>query len=458
VSIFSESPASYAYIHLAELVLGILLYFVFRHFSQLYRRKFLYTWALSWLHFSVYMFCSALVFWITREDSLTQLCVNVISQFTCFMQVVMILRGTHEMVSEKAMSRRKFRQLFVLFLVISIITVVAYSEQPGDASQNHLLRLGSRSLTTGLGFLITGIVVWFHKKFSKGFGQRLLAASCFIYSFYQLHIFMVVLLQAMTVELALPSFYGISDVLLISLMGMSMVMWLLEDERQKLEKAHKELDRFLYSTSHDLRAPIASILGLTYLGKLEFGEEKARMFMGMIEERIKKLDGVISDILSLSRTKKFEIKIEPVRLRDLMDDVVADIKFNKNASSIKLDYLYDPTHVFRSDYSQMKIILCNLMGNAVKYHNLDQANPFIKVTFARFEDYVEICIEDNGQGIPEGSLPQIFEMFYRASINTEGTGLGLYIVNEALSKVKGSISVESTFGKGSAFKIQLLDA
>jgi signal transduction histidine kinase len=458
VSILPESPANYAYIYLAELVLGILLFFVFRHFSQLYRRRFLYTWALSWFHFSIFMLSSALVLWWISASSLTHILLNVVSQFTCFLQVVMILRGTHEMVSEKAMSRRKFRQLFFIFLAVSVLTVVAYNEQPGDQSQRHLLQLGSRSVTTGLGFLTTGIVVWFHKKFSKGFGQRLLAASCFLYSFYQLYIFIAVLFEAMTVELALPSFYGITDVLLISLMGMSMVMWLLEDERQKLEKAHKELDRFLYSTSHDLRAPIASILGLTYLGKLEFGEEKARMFMGLIEERIKKLDGVISDILSLSRTKKFEVKIEPVRLRDLMDDVIADIKFNKNASAIKLDYQYDPTHVFRSDYGQMKIVLCNLIGNAVKYHNLDQPNPYIKVTFERFEDYVEISVEDNGQGIPDESLPQIFEMFYRASINTEGTGLGLYIVNEALTKVKGSIAVESTFGKGSTFRVQLEDA
>lgn len=458
MSILSELPANYAYIYLAELVLGILLYFVFRHFSQIYRRRFLYTWALSWLHFSIYMFCSAILLWWVHAGSASRIVLNVISQLTCFMQVVMILRGTHEMVSEMAMSRRRFRQLFVLFLIISILTVVAYHEQPGDQVQRHLLRLGSRSITTGLGFLITGIVVWFHKKFSKGFGQRLLGTSCFLYSFYQFYIFMVVLLEAMTIQVAVPSFYGITDVLLVSLMGMSMVMWLLEDERQKLEKAHKELDRFLYSTSHDLRAPIASILGLTYLGKLEFKEEKAREFMELIEERIKKLDGVISDILSLSRTKKFEVKIEPVRLRDLMEDVVADIKFNKNASAIALDYQYDPEHVFRSDYGQMKIVLCNLIGNAIKYHNIDQPNPYVRVTFQRFEDYVEIAVEDNGQGIPEDSLPKIFEMFYRASINTEGTGLGLYIVNEALSKVKGSITVESTLGKGSTFKVQLDDA
>lgn len=453
----SGTSGTYVYIYLAELILGIILFFIFRHFSKLYRRRFLYTWALSWLCFSIFMLCSALLTIWPLPNQWIRIFLNVAAQLTCFLQVVMILRGTHEMVSEKAISRRKFRQLFILFLLISIGTVLGYDDLP-DNERRHLIQLGSRTVTTGLGFLVTGFVVWFHRKFTKGFGQRLLAASCFIYSFYQLYIFMVVLLDAITINVGLPSFHGIADVFLISMMGMGMVMWLLEDERQKLEKAHKELDRFLYSTSHDLRAPIASILGLTYLGKLEFTEEKARMFMGLIEERIKKLDGVISDILNLSRTKKFEVKIEPVRLRDLMDDVISDIKFNKNLSSINLEYQYDPTHVFRSDYSQMKIVMSNLLANAVKYHNLDQPAPYIRVTFQRFEDYVEIAVEDNGQGIPEESLPKIFEMFYRASINTEGTGLGLYIVNEALSKIKGSISVESKFGKGTTFRVQLDEA
>jgi signal transduction histidine kinase len=235
-------------------------------------------------------------------------------------------------------------------------------------------------------------------------------------------------------------------------------MWLLEDEREKLEKANKELDQFLYSTSHDLRAPIASILGLTYLGKLEFEEEKARTFMDMIEARIRKLDLVIGDILSLSRSKKIDVRIEQLNLQTLLENTVTDIKFNKGASAISLDYTPDPSHVFRSDVNQMKIILSNLMGNAVKYHNLEQPNPYIRVTFLRRKDCVEIAIEDNGQGIPEGSLPKIFDMFYRASLNTEGTGLGLYIVREALNKIKGTIAVKSEFGKGSTFTILLDNA
>lgn len=215
---------------------------------------------------------------------------------------------------------------------------------------------------------------------------------------------------------------------------------------------------FLYNTSHDLRAPIASILGLTYLGKLEFEEERARMFMDMIESRIKKLDLVIGDILSLSRSKKTEPRMEELRLKDLVDETITDIKFNKGASAIELDYSPNGTDVFVSDYNQIKIVLNNLLANAVKYHNLDQPKPYIRICFTRNSDLVEITVEDNGQGIPEESLPRIFEMFYRASVDTEGTGLGLYIVREALNKVKGTIDVTSELGKGSVFRIQLENA
>jgi predicted transporter len=93
------------------------------------------------------------------------------------MQVVMILRGTHEMVSEKALNRKKFKFVFWLFALISLAIVFVYDQPAVAESQQALLKFGSISLTWGLGFLVTGIVVWSHKKFTKGFGQRLLAFS-----------------------------------------------------------------------------------------------------------------------------------------------------------------------------------------------------------------------------------------------------------------------------------------
>ncbi len=454
----SDSFARILYLYLAEFSLGLILFFIFRHFSIVYRRRFLSSWAFSWLAFAIYAGALLATGFVSATGSpAIRWVVNVLAQFSCFMQIVMVLRGTHELVSDKILNRNKFRFLFVIFLLLAASIVFVYEQPTIVATQQDLLHFGSVAITSGLGFLITGIVVWSHPKFTRGFGQRLLAMSFTAYSFYQLLNFLILLFSALHVG-AWSIFHGVTDLLLICVMGMAMVMWLLEDERQRLEKANKELDRFMYSTSHDLRAPIASIFGLTYLGKLEFQEEKARTFMQMIEDRIRKLDAVIGDILSLSKTKKFELKFETVLLQELLDDVIADIRFNKNASAIRLDYEGDPSHKFRSDYGQMKIVMCNLIGNAVKYHNTEKPSPYIKVVFKRHSGYVEIAVEDNGPGIPEASLPHIFEMFYRASETTEGTGLGLYIVNEALTKVNGSIEVESVVGRGSIFTIFLDNA
>jgi signal transduction histidine kinase len=450
-----ESTERLLFLYVAEAILGLILFFIFRHFGNLYRRRFLYTWSLSWLAFSVYIICTSIVIILYQSQSMARIILSVAGQLACFLQIIMILRGTYELLYDKSFNKKKFRAVLISTFTISLIMVVVFGQVPEYGFLRHLLREGGRTLITGIGFLITGMVVWRNKKFSKGFGQRLLASSFLIYSIYQLFSFVIVI-----VNVADPYWYtpGVTDLLLIAVMGMAMVMWLLEDEQDKLARANQELDQFLYSTSHDLRAPIASILGLTYLGKLEFEEEKARTFMDMIETRIKKLDLIISDILSLSRSKKIDVKIEELNLKEMIENTVMDIKFNKGASAISLDYKYDPSHVFRSDFNQIKIILNNLMGNAVKYHRLNQDNPFIRVTFVRNKESVEIGIEDNGQGIPEESLPRIFEMFFRASADTEGTGLGLYIVNEALTKINGSIQVRSKWGKGSVFTVILSDA
>jgi signal transduction histidine kinase len=455
----SETSARLLFLYLAELVLALILFFIFQHFGKLYRRKFLYTWALSWLAFSIYILCTGIItIFLLKSLSPSRMILSAASQVSCFLQVIMILRGTYELIYEKAYNKRKFKLILLAFFIMALASVVAFSADPNDAPYRHLLRMGSRTLMVGGGFMLTGIVIWTSRKFSRGFGHRLLSISFIAYSGYHLYYFIILIVGAFDVQIPPPHFYGIVDVLLIAVMGMGMVMWLLEDERAKLEKANKELDRFLYSTSHDLRAPIASILGLTYLGKIEFKEDRARLFMDMIEERIKKLDLVISDILSLYRSKKIDLKIEPLNFNTLLEDTIADIKFSKGLSAIRLDYQSNADHIFLSDYNQMKIILSNLLANAVKYHRLDQANPFIRITFNRTDEKVEIGVEDNGQGIPRESIPKVFEMFYRASLDTEGTGLGLYIVKEALSKVKGTIAVRSEVGQGSLFAITLENA
>ncbi|MFZ6012849.1 MAG: sensor histidine kinase [Bacteroidota bacterium] len=440
----------------AQSVLGIVLFLIFIYFSKVYRRKFLRTWSVSWLAFSLYMMGLVVVtIQLTNRDS-NRLAASMFTQSACFLQILFLLVGTYELITNNVLRRSRILLYAALTILVAVISVL-----PSGAALPpflYFIRYGLRSFLTMMAFLVAGIVVGIHPSFNKGFAQRLLSISFLLFCLDQFMYFSVVVTSMWNHDLNIPNYLGLIDLLLISLTGLSMVMWLLEDERERLKKTNQELDKFLYSASHDLRAPIASILGLTYLGKVELGEEKARMYMGLIEERIKKLDLVIFDILSLARSKKFELKIETIDLNKLVDETVADVKFNKGAAAITLEYERSDSNVFQSDYSQMKIILSNLMANAVKYHNVAQHYPFIRIIFRRTNEKVEITVEDNGQGIPKESIPKIFEMFYRASEGTEGTGLGLYIVKEALSKIKGTIFVQSQYGKGSAFTIVLDNA
>jgi signal transduction histidine kinase len=457
LSEISEGEARLIYIYLSEIILGLIFFFIFRHFGNLYRRLFLHTWSYSWIAFALYMASSGTVMvFLIEERSMQRTLLSITAQLCCFLQIIFILRGTYELIYDKAFSRRRFSLIVLLSIIIAFFSIIAFSRS--GVFFHYLISSGSRAIITGIGFLVAGIVVWTNKKFSKGFGQQLLTSSLIIFSVYQLYYFTIKLLNLLGKPMAVLDLFGAVDLLLISLMGMSMVMWFLEDERQKLNEENKELDSFLSSTSHDLRTPIASILGLTYLGRIELQEEKARTFMNIIEERIKKLDLIISDILNLSRSKKIDVKIEELDLRELIEEATADIRFNKGASSIFLDYQAHPSHTFKSDYNQLKIILSNLLTNAVKYHNLSQANPFIRITFKRTKNVVEIEVEDNGRGISKEHVPKIFDMFFRAAEDTEGTGLGLYIVKEALNKIKGIIFVDSEPGKGSKFRIVLENA
>lgn len=164
---------------------------------------------------------------------------------------------------------------------------------------------------------------------------------------------------------------------------------------------------------------------------------------------------VISDILQLARSTKAELRLEQIDFNKLLQDVIADVKFNKGAKEIRLEYTPSPSHQFVSDYNQAKIILGNLIGNAVKYHQHEQADPFIAVRFNTTSSEIVIEVEDNGSGIAKQHQEKIFNMFYRASTQSDGTGLGLYIVKEAINKLRGSIVLTSEKDKGSTFKVRL---
>lgn len=456
-SLASDPSASYV----AQATLGLVMFLVFRYFSLVYVRRFLRTWSLSWLAFSVYVASSVILMINVGDETFPPhgwVPLNVIAQVGSFLQIVYILIGSYQLVRSKPVNRRVYRLIIASFTVLAVLTVLAFSQDPDADYERYIFRVGSRCAVSGVGFLLAGIVVWKNPKFTKGIGQKMLSASFVGYSVYQFFYILMLVFDLQGEQALQPGSRGLINLMMIAVMSMSMVIWLLEDEREKLRKVNKDLDSFLYSTSHDLRAPITSILGLTYLGKVELTEEKGRSYMELIEQRAQKLNMILTDILRLSKTKKLEIKMQTLRFSDLVKEVASDVEFNKGTSSIRLEFDRDADNMFYCDYNQISIVLSNLITNAVKYHRLNQEDPYVRIHMKRISGNVIISIEDNGQGIPAHSMTKIFDMFFRASQETDGTGLGLYIVREALAKIKGKIEVESEFGKGTTFTITLENA
>lgn len=229
-----------------------------------------------------------------------------------------------------------------------------------------------------------------------------------------------------------------------------------EIENQELKTANYELDRFVYSTTHDLRAPLNSMLGIIEIAQDDTTEEMMLEYLKMLKGSAKKLDGFICDILDYSRNSRMKVDNEHINLSELLNDVTQNLKFmgdNNRAVELKTD-IVGKTSIF-SDKNRLITILNNLISNAIRYQNSKIPNPFVSITIDSSDSETEIVIQDNGIGINKDLHLKIFDMFYRVSRESVGSGLGLYIVKEAVNKLNGDIRIQSEIGLGTAFYIKI---
>ena len=222
----------------------------------------------------------------------------------------------------------------------------------------------------------------------------------------------------------------------------------LRQTNDELSKANSELDRFVYSVSHDLRAPISSLLGLIQLSRMTNDIEEIKEYMALQEKSIKRLDNFIKDILDYSRNARLEFTPERISFQEIIDNCFEQHSHMKNALNIAKTIQIEEKAVFYSDKSRLSIILNNLLSNSIKYANPRQSHSFIKIIVHVQAKEVLVEIEDNGIGIGKDHISKIFNMFYRANDTLAGSGLGLYIVRETVLKLGGDIRVESEIGKG----------
>ena len=229
----------------------------------------------------------------------------------------------------------------------------------------------------------------------------------------------------------------------------------LEKRNNELIKTNSELDRFVYSVSHDLRSPLTSILGLLSFIEEESQEPDTLEHAEMIRKSVNRLDEFIKNILSYSRNNRIKLEIEKIPVRQTIIDSIESLQSRKDAEGIIFEIDISEQEPFYTDSLRFNTIMENLISNAVKHHKKEDSERHIKIAGHSNKERLKLTVSDNGIGIAPENHKKIFDMFFRLSGKTDGSGIGLYIVKDTIEKLDGSIEVESELDNGTNFTITL---
>lgn len=175
----------------------------------------------------------------------------------------------------------------------------------------------------------------------------------------------------------------------------------------------------------------------------------------MMNKSVTKLDAFIRDLADFSRNARMEMEHTEVNWQAIIDETLENLQFSDNSDRIKKTITINQNAPFFADGVRIGIMFNNLISNAIKYQNLKRDDAFVKVTIESDKDQAVVSIEDNGIGISADHQAKVYNLFFRASIQSYGSGMGMYIVKNAIDKLRGEISLNSTEGEGTTFTITI---
>ena len=231
----------------------------------------------------------------------------------------------------------------------------------------------------------------------------------------------------------------------------------LQKKNEELIKINNDLDNFIYTASHDLKAPVSNIEGLLYalsdsLAEKQKLDEETTGFISLIKTSVLRFQTTIKDLTEVSKTQRnIEDDVQKLDLRDILEEVKLNLRPLIEKSEARVEVQMTNAQISFSRVN-MKSILQNLISNAIKYR-LEERLPLVKVKTYISSNYFVLEVADNGLGIKDAYIEKIFQMFKRFHDHVEGTGIGLYIVKRIVDNAGGKVEVESEVGKGTTFKI-----
>ena len=229
----------------------------------------------------------------------------------------------------------------------------------------------------------------------------------------------------------------------------------LQQQNEDLKKANAELDHFAYSVSHDLRAPLTSAMGLLHLLRDEEDKAQRDYFAEIVQQSLAKLDNYIQDIIQLTKNARTDLTVEAVDLAAMIAEVVASQQQTAAEDHIDIRTEISSSEDFRTDPRRLWIVLNNLVSNAIRYYFPPREHSYVRIAATVEQGQLTLTVADNGIGIQSEHLGKIFNMFYRATDRTAGSGLGLYLVKETVARLGGSVEVDSEYEVGTTFTVRL---
>lgn len=226
---------------------------------------------------------------------------------------------------------------------------------------------------------------------------------------------------------------------------------------RELSERNYELDEFVHRVSHNIRAPFTSLLGVidvmhTYISNPEMLKE----LMDKMVTSIKRLDRYVHTLLEYSQANRKTEHIEEINIELLLEDCMASLSYIDNFPRVRVSYNLPREQVlFKSDATRLSIILSNLISNAIKYANVYKNDNRLEITVDISETQARFIIKDNGIGIRPELADKVFDMFFRAHEYAQGSGLGLYIVKQTVSRMGGEIEMQTEYGQGTTFTVTL---
>ena len=227
---------------------------------------------------------------------------------------------------------------------------------------------------------------------------------------------------------------------------------------QRLRMTTEELETYIYKSSHDMHAPLASILGLINVSRMEVVDPTAHKYFQMIESQAKKLDSVRVEFIKAMHIKDAHCLNEEVHVNSMIGEILRELRMSEGFSRMNINVNVAPNQKLIGNEFLLRTILQNLIENSIKYQDYSREQPKLLIDLVKNGKTTSITIEDNGIGIDPSLHDRIFDMYFKTTEQREGSGLGLYLVKKAVEKLDGQLSMRSTPGMGTRFTLSFVQA